>query len=389
MKHERRYRGTGGGGGWNRFRIAPYIQLLIGLAILAGTVGFLYHFVYPLSRNLAQGISPFATPTPIGATPIPSPTPSPTPDPARDHPLYTADLTAVQHEIVIPEFQYLADPVVYDGKVYFAAGNYATDGMASFVRLCVYDPTEDTHSFLSLPVQYKSLRFPAVNDRWIVYLDATASGGGRLVAFDRQTEQAKPFKVVHVGMPRPVLVGDVAVWIERTGQSRDKLFACNLETLESVTLEIFDNSEYALSAPCSDGETIYYVAPDGKLTAWTLATNEKRVIETGTYVHDPKCNGTYLAYLSGNHGEDSDLMLVTDDGVVTVASGVYAFALGDTFLAYNRYERNYIYFPADGTTFCTTRRDEQAMLLGAGEKLLLWMDVTWRDKDISEYMVIE
>ena len=82
-------------------------------------------------------------------------------------------------------------------------------------------------------------------------------------------------------------------------------------------------------------------------------------------------------------------MLVTDDGVTTVATGVIDFWIGDTFLAFNRYERNYVYFPADGTTFCTTRRDELAMLIGAGERYLIWMDVTWRDKDISEYMIIE
>ena len=389
MKHERRYRGTGGGSGFNRLRIAPYLQILVGLAILAGTAWFLVRFVYPLSCNLAQGISPFATPTPIGATPIPSPTPSPTPDPAMDHPLYTADLTSVQHEIVIPEFQYLADPIVYDGKIFFAAGSYTTDGMAAFTRLCIYDPEADTHSFLALPVQYKSIRFPAVNDNWIVYLDATASGGGRLMAYNRESGQSTVFKTVHVGMPRPVLVGDVAVWIERTGQSRDKLFACDLNTLETVTLAMYDNSEYALSAPCSDGETLYYTDANGKLTAWTLATNEKRVIETGTYVHDPKCNGTYLAYLSANHGEDSGLMLVTDDGVICVAGGVAEFAIGKTFLAYSRYNRIYVYFPADGTTFCTTRRGEEAMLLTAGEKFVVWMDVTWRDKDISEFMVIE
>ena len=29
------------------------------------------------------------------------------------------------------------------------------------------------------------------------------------------------------------------------------------------------------------------------------------------------------------------------------------------------------------------------MLLTAGEKYIVWMDVTWRDKDISEFMVIE
>ena len=389
MKHERRYRSTAGGKGLSRFRAAPYLEILAGIVILAAVAALLYFVVYPVSRNLAQGISPFATATPAGATPVPTPTPSPTPDPALDHPLYRSDLTAVQREIVIPEYQYLTDPFIYEGKIYFAAGNYTIDGTAAFVRLVSYDPHSFLHNFLVLPLEYKSIRFPAMNENWVVYLDAQAAGGGRLAAYNLRNGDSYTIKTVHTGMPVPQLLGDIAIWIERTGQSRDKLFAYDLNTRESVTLEIFDNSEYAMSDPCVYEDTLYYVSPVGELTAWTLSSNEKRVIETGTYVHDPKCNGTYLAYLSGNHGEDSDLILLTDSGPVTVASGVARFALGDTFIAYNRFDRNYVYFPADGTTFCTTRSDESSLLLAAGEQYIVWMDVTWRDKDISEFMVIE
>ena len=243
MKHERRYHSTGRGGWFNRFRAAPYLQIILGLLILSAVIGFLYHVVYPVSRNLAQGIYPFATSTPAGVTPAPSPTPSPTPDPAKDHPLYSSDLISSQHEIVIPEYQYLADPFVYDGKIYFVAGNYTIDGTAAFVRLVSYDPANETHEFVRLPVNYKSIRFPVMNENWIVYLDATASGGGRLVAYNRMSASAHTIKTVHVGMPRPQLMGDIAIWIERTGQSRDKLFACDLITGESVTLEVYDNNE--------------------------------------------------------------------------------------------------------------------------------------------------
>ena len=389
MKHERRYRSTAGGGGLSRFRAAPYLEILAGIVILAAVIGLLYHVVYPVSKNLAEGKFPFETATPPGATPAPTPSPSPTPDPALDHPLYRSDLTSVQREIIIPEYQYLTDPFIYEGKIYFAAGNYTIDGTAAFVRLVSYSPDSALHNFLALPLQYKSIRYPAMNENWVVYLDAQAAGGGRLAAYNLKNGDSFTVKTVYAGMPVPQLLGDVAIWIERTGQSRDKLFACDLNTRESVTLEIFDNSEYAMSDPCVYGNTLYYVDRTGKLTAWTLETNEKRVIETGTYVHDPKCNGTYLAYLTGNHGEDADLMLVTDDGLVKVAAGVARFALGDTFIAYNRFDRNYVYFPVDGTTFCTTRSEETSLLLTAGEKYIVWMDVTWRDKDISEFMVIE
>ena len=40
----------------------------------------------------------------------------------------------------------------------------------------------------------------------------------------------------------------------------------------------------------------------------------------------------------------------------------------------------------DGATFCLTRPSESAMFLGAGGDYAVWMDVTWRDRDIIEYM---
>ena len=58
------------------------------------------------------------------------------------------------------------------------------------------------------------------------------------------------------------------------------------------------------------------------------------------------------------------------------------------FIAYSRYDRNYVYYYGDGTTFCTTRSDETAMLLAAGGDVIVWMDVTWRDKDIMEFMTV-
>lgn len=388
MKHERHYRSTGGGSGFNRFRIAPYFQIFVGLLILAAVIGFLYYVVYPLSFNLAKGISPFASPTPVGSTPIPSPTPSPTPDPAQDHPLYRSDLTDIQKEIVIPEYQYLADPFIYDGKIFFSVGNYTQDGTSSLIRLCTYDPSTDSHSFLSLPVKYKSIRFPCINDKWITYLDAASSGGGRIVAYDRMSGQEKTLKIVHFGMPQPFLMNNIVIWMERTGQNRDKLFACDIETGESVTLEIFEGSEYGMSTPCVYEDTVYYVSPEGKLTAWNLPLNEKKIINTDTYVHDPKCNGKLIAYLSGNHGEDCILYMIKDEKIIPVAEGVHSYYLGQNFISYNRYDKNYVYFPVDGTTFCTTRNLETSMLLGAGENILIWMDVTWRDKDICEYMYI-
>ena len=387
MKHEKRYHSTEKVKiRFKRFRIAPYLEILLGLGLLAALGFAIWRYGVPFFTGLAHHAyscsEPEATPSP---TPVP--TPEPTRDPYPDHALYNADLKAMQTEIVIPEYQYATDLSVYGDTILAAVGNYTPDGTAAFVRAYLYDTAKGTHTFLALPLQYKSIRFPTMNARWIVYLDAAANGGGRLMAYDRQTQEAKALKTVHTGLVRPVLYGDTAVWIERTGQSRDKLFAVDLNTGESATIAIFDGSPYALSKPFLYESTLLYVSPEGKLTALDLDSGASETVAVDTdYVHDPQMNGDGITFLDTDHAADGHVLFYDGTGTVTVASGAVDFFLGDGFIAYSRYDKNYVYFYGDGTTFCTTRSDETAMLLAAGGDVIVWMDVTWRDKDILEWM---
>lgn len=388
MKHERSYRSTGRRSRFSRFRFAPLLQILLAAALIGGVALLFVRVIVPLWGSLAHGEISFSEPTPDGTTPSPSPTAPTTPDPAAAHDLFYTDLKTAQHEIVLPEFQYAADVSVFGDTLVFSVGDYTTDGTAAFVRLCQYDTTTGTYSYLALPLENKSIRFPVMNDRWIVYFDSLPTGGGRLVAYDRAAKEATAFKTVHLGLPVPLLDGDTVVWMERTGQTRDKLFACDLNTMETVTLDYLDDSSYGLSKPTFCDGVLFYADKSGSLVRWELATNDRSTVPVSTYVHDPVYNGTYLAYLSGNHGEDSDLYLYDGTETVCIAEGVVDFALGDGFVAYSRFDRTYVYFPDTKTTFNTTRPEEQSLLLAAGGKYLVWMDVTWRDKDIMEYMEI-
>ena len=389
MKHEKRYRSTGKvANRFSRFRIAPYLEILLGLGLLAALGWAVWTYGIPFFKGLSSHAyschEPAATPSPT-----PEPTPAPTRDPYPDHVLYNADLRSMQTEIVIPEYQYTADVTVYKDIILAAAGNYTPDGTAAFVRALLYHTDTQKHTLLALPLQYKSIRFPAMNERWIVYLDAAANGGGRMMAYERQTRKTRELKTVHTGLPRPMVWQDTAIWIERTGQSRDKLFAVDLETGESATLAIFDNSPYALSDPYLYGSTLLYAAPDGALTTLDLATGRTGTVPVDvSYVHDPQMNADGIAYLDSDHGADGSIWFWDGDKTVEVAKGAADFAMGDGFIAYSRYDKNYVYYYADGTTFCTTRSDETALLLAAGGKVLVWMDVSWRDKDIMEYMTV-
>ena len=118
-----------------------------------------------------------------------------------------------------------------------------------------------------------------------------------------------------------------------------------------------------------------------------LASGESKVDHFGLTVHDPKTDGKITAFLTGYHGEDSDLVYVDEGGqLVTAAHGAADFALADGAIVYGMLDKTYVYFLDDGATFCLTRPSESAMFLGGGGDFAIWMDVTWRDRDIIEYM---
>ena len=389
MKHEKRYRSTTKlGKHLMRFRVLPWLELLLVLGFFAALGWAVWKFAVPFYKNLGNGAYSCqkAEATPL---PTPDPTPEPTHDPYPDHALYRADLKSMQTEIVIPEYQYTADVSVSDGKMIAVVGNYTQDGTAAFVRMLFYDIKTNTHTYLPLPLEYKSIRFPAVNDRWIVYLDAAANGGGRMAAYNRATGEVRALKTVHTGLPKPVISGDTAFWIERTGATRDKLFAVDLNTGESATLAIFDASPYALSRPFAFENTLLYVSPDGALLKLDLSTGRSEAVPVdAAYVHDPQMNADGIAFLDSDHAKDGHILWYDGEKTVEVVTGAVDFSLGSGFIAYSRFDKNYVYFYADGTTFCTTRSDETAMLLAAGGDAIVWMDVTWRDKDIMEIMTV-
>ena len=368
-------------------RLWPLLQALLTLLLLGGGLYAAVRFALPVLRDASDrpvdlSCLGFSTPTPL-PTPEPTPLPSPTPLPGTDRTIYGVDLSRVQHEILIPEYQYAGDFSVYGSTILFVVGNYTADGTAAFTRLILYDTETHHATYQRLDLSYKSIRHPQMNHRWIVYLDALASGGPMpkpLAKYEDlvKNEQDNPALEQHL---------NTVFWVERTGTSRDKLFGCDLRTGESVTLEVFESEEAGVSAVSAGGGKLVYTAGAGTLKTLDLKTGETREYHFGITVHDPKTDGRIVAFLDGYHGEDSTLVYVAERGqLITVAHGVADFALADGAIVYGELDRTYVYFMDDGATFCLTRPSESAMFLGGGGDFAIWMDVTWRDRDIIEYM---
>lgn len=394
MKREHDYKSTRRR--WRSLRSSrfyPVFSALLCLLLLG--VGLFVLFAYvPGWVDTAVNTPPdfvalgLVSPSPE-PTAIPEVTPSPSPIPGAGQALYNADLTTLQQEIVVGEYQYASDFFCYKGKLTFAAGDYNTDGSASFVRVISVDLETGDKTYLALPQSYRSIRYPRKNERWLVYLDVQGQGGGFLRCRDLQTGEDKILKTIHMGVPQLTLWEDTVYWVERTGSSRYKLFGCDLATGESVTLEVLESTQAGVSAPFAYEDVLVYVNDRGQLVKLNLSTGEKKKIDMETYVHDPKTNGRQIGFLTGNHGYDSNLCYIDELGEVhTVAEGVADFAMGYDFMAYGDMDKCYVYFFSDGSTFCITRSEEENQFLGAGENYVWWMDVTWRDKDIVEYMEI-
>lgn len=390
MKADKPYKSTRRRLSLKKTRFGPVITLLVCTLLFAAFITAVIIWG-PQLMHLALGVEPdWSCITGKKATPVPSPSPTPdsTPDPAKNHALYSADLEKVQNEMVVEAYQYLSDVSYCNPYIVCVAGNYTTDGTAAFVRVVLHNPLTRTNTYLTLPQSYKSLRFPCVNEDWVVYVDANGAGGGRIMSYDRATEKSRVLKTVHVGIPKLSLWDKYAAWIERTGSTRDKLFLSDVSTGETVTLAILDNSPFGMSEPCLFGGKLWYADEVGILQCLDLKTKETTAYKTGLYVHDPKYNGEQVAFITGNHGFDSDLYFFTEDEPTPklVSSGVIDFSMGEGFLSYTKNDKTYVYFFEDGVTFCITRSNETSILLGAGGDFVIWMDTTWRDKDILEYM---
>jgi len=336
---------------------------------------------------------------PLMPTPTPAPTARPTATPI---PLSTANLDSVQTEIVLSgyeEYHWFGDPYYYGGKILFTAGKLV-DGSVRMNKLISYDIATKQCEEVSYTLSNGHFMFPVFNDQWLVYLDAKADGGGYIMACSLSDSGKKPFivKEVYAGQPEIMLDGDNIAWTERTGTRMDKLFVCDLNTLESTTLEMFSNSYYGQSKPSFHEGALVWASSDSQSNDAINITSAINYIKRsdsmigsyspGTYVHDPKFNGQYFAWLDGHHNPEASLYVSMGRECKKIDSGVTDFDLCGDFIAYGKDEAIWVYSFTDQKTYRLTPDRERTQFLNASGGVVMWMDVTSREKDIIKYSVI-
>ncbi len=337
---------------------------------------------------------------PFAPTPTPSPTPKPTPTP---HPMAAFDPSEAQNEVVFDhqsEYRWFGDPYFHDGVMVFSAGKLV-DSYSVMQDLYYYYPETRMAEQVPITLQNAHFMFPKFNESWLVYLDGRLDGGGYLMVYDRTATDAEPvlIKEVYTGQPEPMLDGDYIAWIERTGTVMDKLFVCDLNTLETTTLNMFSNSAYGQSLPSfrdgllcwADAENASGAGADTSVIySFRLSSSTvQAAYSPGTYVHDPESNGKYTAWLDGPHGPDCTLYYSENGGKPSkIAEGVVEFGLGSDFVAFSRNEAIFAYMFDNGRTYRISSDQELAQFLGVSDDKVIWMDVTARTRDIMKFAAI-
>lgn len=370
--------------------LGPILSIFGVILGIAATVFLLVFLVLPqvlpfFGIDFSVSLGPQPTPTP---TPVPTPTP---------HPMETYDTVAAQQELVFTDYtsyRWFGDPYFYGGKL-LVSGGKLVDGNAVLGTLLLYNPETREAEVLNYPLQNTHYLFAKCNDRWLVYLDANLSGGGYIMAVNRTSANAQPVvvKKVYTGQPEIMLWDNYIAWTDRTGTKMDKLFVCDLSTMESTTLVMFSNSVYGQSLPSfRNGLLTWADSGNGNnslIHSMRLGVSTATTYDPGTYVHDPESNGVYTAWLNGHHDAGCGLYYCKNNGTaMRIDSGVVEFGLGDGFIAYSKDQAIYVYIFDNEKTYRLSQEHESAMLLGVSDGKVIWMDVTSRERDILKFAEI-
>lgn len=397
MRHDKKYKLTGKHKpGIPKSAALVFLSYVLAFVLLGGAVAAFIFWGIPLMERAASLPVPVACAPAPPQTPEPDNTEGPTPD-AAIHPLYFLDLSHAQKEWVVSDKPYFGDvSVCRDNKsndiLVAAVGNRTLgDGSPRMGSVLLRNPQTDTEIRCTPPLQYASVRYPLLlADDILVYFDMQNGGGGRIVAYNMQSEAITELKVVHMGFPKLSGAGHYIAWTERTGSSRYKLFLCDVRTGESVTLATAETTRFGAFAPVLTETALYYINALGEPLVLDLQSGITRSLPVSGVVAAMGSNGLQTAILRGGDEEGGELLLIDSKGdVLQITTQCGGFAVCETFLVYTVRQRNLVYFFSDGYTFDITREQDASLLLAAGRKSLVWQNVSWRDRDIIEYMVIE
>ena len=360
----------------------PVVKLVLAAVLIIGFAVLTALVIVPFLKDWFAGRAalPWQEQT--------SPRPALTAEPA--HPILSNAVDTVRFGDGV-DAGVVVDPSIHDDRILFATGEEA----ARCDRLVRLDPFSGQSEVIEIDLQFDALRYPVEDAERIVYIDARAGGGGSIRLLEKASGETETLYELAWDIPRLFFEWPYLVWTERADESLSRLFALDLTSGEAVTLARFEDSPYASSAPSVRSGQVLYAdedmgQPGASLIRTVLLSDASRWdYAAGSYVHDPKTVGDRWAYLTGDHGEESDLYVVSGGGApLRIARGAVDFAITPTCVVYNRDETVYAYVFSDHKTYVLSETSHNAQLVTAGGSYALWRDLTDEDQSVWKYIKV-
>ena len=389
--------------------LIPIIKVVVIVVLIAGAGFSVYKWGIPYAKTMFEEEAAAPTPTPLA---------TPTPPPAT---YAKADMSDLETEVAIPHW-FITDPYYYNGKIIYTSGQVAATAPNALDSVFVYDIGSKESTEITTPTRLvgdgddpdepagNNYFGAKINETWIVWIESDYNnrGGGRILAYDRRTNESFVLREYLYGMPELFLSGDYCLFNVSTGSKSDKIYLYNLDNQEVVLLRDYNYSTepFSISTPSICASEIIWVdamVEDTGITKTTIKSikikedlsfeNDPYVFDT--YVYNPITNGEAIVFLNTQRSLDGDLMIsVGGNDPVVVATGVLNYDLGDHFVAYTKDTAIYVYYWADGSTGRLSNSNSKAILASVSDNIVLWYDITdgiigEKEKDRDVLMMAE
>jgi len=295
------------------------------------------------------------------------------------------------------EYRTINDAYAADGKIVFGTAS-VRGGLTFFDKLICYYTSSKSSIEIETDIKYDNIMHPRVSGRYIVWIDSSQKGGGRIMCYNTDTNERWLVKEFVYAMPNISVAGNYLVFNQQAGENTDKLYVYDMSTRESACIAVNTGTAAPSSADVSsDGQIIYAKHHDeegvfrSELIVYDIETGEETSVIPGKLVSDPQVHGDYVAFLSVSTGYSKDLYLGKKDELPSlVETDVLNMYMGDGWLAYTKDDDVYI-CPLDTRASFKVNTDiSHGYLSAASDNYVCWYDITggYDGVDVVKYAEI-
>ncbi len=300
------------------------------------------------------------------------------------------DLSGLQNEAVIA-YNTINNAYMDGDEIVFSSAS-VKNGLPVYNKLVVYNAVQKKSTEITnIRVKYENIIWCKINANYIVWLDSSSKGGGRIMMYDRADKKSYLIKEYAYALPQISMNGDYIAFMQQAGDKLDRLYLFNLKTRESVAVKVYSNLPSMTGAVhMSEGGITYsvpYIENDVqkcKIYVQPIDGSPEKVYDVGRYAYSPKMDGDYIAFLSSASGPPRDIYLFENgDTPKKIESDVVDFDMGKGFLAYTKENNIYIYVFANGQKYRLNTGISRGMLASVSGNRVCWYDVTGGTSDVD------